>query len=294
MSGSARPLLALAGGALAGGGLWWAALGRASEPDGMGPGGQRSHRAAPAPTPPRASGRRGLSGPIVVAVLAGLVVGLAVGLPVLALAAGGIAWLAADIARVPSIDTRNTVGDAVASWTETIGREIDAGQPTRNAVLAACDQREGPLVEPLRALAAQIETRPLPEALAEFARRVGHPAVSTTAMTLSLAYLHGAGDLPRLMAEQVEATRHTVATLRDVHAGRARYRRSMTLLLGLFALVAVGLLVVWPAMIHPYRSLPGELVLAAILTVVLGAVRSLLRLARAAPTPDFFHPGPPA
>nr|MDT0667612.1 hypothetical protein [Micromonospora sp. DSM 115978] len=60
------------------------------------------------------------------------------------------------------------------------------------------------------------------------------------------------------------------------------------LLLALFVVSAAGLFAVWPAMLAPYRSPTGQLVLAAIGTVVILAVRALARRSRPGTVPDFF------
>jgi hypothetical protein len=184
------------------------------------------------------------------------------------------------------------LGDAVATWCETLRQELDAGQPLRAAVAASCQLPPPPLAEPLAALRARLDHQPLPEALRALRAEVAHPAVGAAVAALLLAYRHGAGELAALMAEQVEATRHRVAVLADTHAARARHRRSMVLLLALFATSTAGLLAAWPAMLDPYRTAVGQLVLAGIAAAVAGAVRALLHRSRPAATPDFF--GDPA
>jgi hypothetical protein len=191
-------------------------------------------------------------------------VGAATRLPVLGLLAAGIAWVALDAARAPSVTALNRLGGAVASWCETIRQELDAGQPLRAAVVTSCDLPPRGLEQPLRRLAARLDVEPLPDALWAFAREVRHPAVGQTVAALEVAYWLGAGDLPRLMASQVEATRHRVQVLRDLHAARAKHRRAMVLLLGLFLAAVAVLFAVWPTFLDAYRPATGQLVLAGI------------------------------
>ncbi|ABD12688.1 hypothetical protein ThrDRAFT_03231 [Frankia casuarinae] len=226
--------------------------------------------------------------PVAGGVLAGLILGVVVGVPVLGVLGGGAAWLTHDVRRGPSVDELNELGEAVATWCETVRQELDAGQPLKAAVVASCQLPPSALAGPLGRLRVRLDQEPLPAALAGFRAEVNHPLVGSIAAVLSLTYRRGAGDLARLMAEQVESTRHRVAVLRDLHAARARYRRSMVLLLGLFAVSVVGVLAVWPAMLAPYRTAWGQAVLIMIAGVVGLAVRTLLRLARPAVVPDFF------
>ncbi|MBL7498273.1 hypothetical protein I6A84_27465 [Frankia sp. CNm7] len=230
------------------------------------------------------------AGPVGAVAGAGLVVGVLVGLPVLALVAGGLAWLAREARGVRTVPAVNELGEAVATWCETVRQELDAGQPLRAAVAASCQLPPPPLAAPLTALARHLDAQQsLPTALAAFHRETAHPAVGQVVAALTLAYRHGAGELGRLMASQVEATRHRVAVVRDLHAGRARHRRAMALLLGLFALTTAALLAAWPALLTPYRTPWGQLVLGADLALVGAAVRALLRRSRPPTVPDFFH-----
>ncbi|EFC82847.1 hypothetical protein [Parafrankia sp. EUN1f] len=244
-----------------------------------------------APASPSAARRRATSGavvPIGVGGVLGLAAGVVVGVPVLTMLGGGVGWLVAEARRGPSVDEQNELGDAIASWCETLRQELDAGQPLKTAVAVSCAASPPALTDPLRRLRARLDRQALPAALAGFRQDVAHPAVGAIVTALVLTYQHGAGELAMLMADQVEVTRHRVAVLRDTHAARARHRRAMTLLLALFALSTLGVLVVWPAMLGPYRTAPGQAILVVIVGVVGYAVRTLLRLSRPDETPDFF------
>jgi hypothetical protein len=225
---------------------------------------------------------------VAIAGLAGSAAGLALGLPVLGPVAAGAVWVGAEACRGPNVPAHAALGEAVATWCETVRQELAAGQPLRAAVAASCRLPPPALAGPLAGLGRRLDSQPLPQALAGLRAEVAHPAVGAVVAALGLAYRHGAADLATLMAEQVETTRHRVAVLRDVHAARARYRRSMALLLGLFAASAAGLLAVWPAMLGPYRTGWGQLALAGIAAAVGLAVTALLRRSRPPDSPDFF------
>jgi Flp pilus assembly protein TadB len=228
----------------------------------------------------RAAAGVGLAGAALLAVLTGM--------PVLGLLAAGIVWIAVETAAGPSVAAVNRLGGGLAAWCETIRQELDAGQPLRAAVVAAGDLPPRGLKEPLRRLNARLEHQSLPDALWAFAREVRHPAVGQIVAAIEVAYRLGAGDLPRLMAGQVETTRHRVQVLRDLHAARAKHRRAMVLLLGLFLASILVLLGVWPAFLDAYRPAEGQLILGGIGLVVLAAVRALVRFSQPALPPDFF------
>ncbi|WP_241255905.1 type II secretion system F family protein [Candidatus Protofrankia californiensis] len=223
-----------------------------------------------------------------VCVAIGLAVAVVARIPMMGLLVAALLWVSASATSGPSIPVITATGDAIASWAETVRQELEAGQPLRAAIVAACDDPPPPIAVPLTRLAARLETVALPEALWELRAAVDHPALGPIVAALDVAYRRGAGDLPRLMASQVEATRHRVAVMRDLHAARAKHRRAMALLLGLFAASILTLMAVWPTFLTAYRPLAGQLVLAGIGLTVIGAVRSLIQMSRPAPTPDFF------
>jgi tight adherence protein B len=225
---------------------------------------------------------------VAAAVMAGAMAAIAVQLPVLILLAVGAVLVAVEAARGPSVTEVTTGGAAIASWCETIRQELTAGQPQRAALIAACDSPPAGLAAPLARLATRLETMQVPDALWAFAREVRHPAAGTTVAALDVAYRLGAGDLPKLMAGQVETTRHQVQVLREVHAARAKHRRAMLLILGLFIVVITGLFALWPDFFTAYRGVQGQAVLAGIGAVVLVAVRALIRLGQPELPPAFF------
>ncbi|MCK9895038.1 type II secretion system F family protein [Frankia sp. AgB32] len=298
MGGGARLLAGAMSGALVGLGCWLlvtTALRRGNLAVG------RSRGGAGADAPPgvrwerrdTASGWRGRIGDVAWRTVAGgavggLVLGIAVGVPALTTAGIAGGWLVGGVRRQPGADELTELGEAAATWCETVRQELDAGQPLRAAVLASCQLPPPALAAPMARLRGRLERQSLPVALAGLRTEVPHPLVATTVAVLSLTYRRGAGDLSRLMAEHVEVTRHRVAVLRDLHAARARYRRSMSLLLGLFAVSVVGVLMLWPAMAAPYRTAWGETAVVLITGAVALAVRSLIRMSRPGAVPDLF------
>lgn len=223
---------------------------------------------------------------------AGLVVGIAVGIPILTLLAAGFGWLVADATRGPSVPEVTRTGEAIATWAETIRQELEAGSPLVAAVARSTDGPPAAIAEPLRRLAVRLDDQPLPRALWELRAEIDHAALGPVIAALDIGYRRGAGDLPRLMASQVTATRHRVGVLRDLHAARAKHRRAMVLLLGLFGVSVAVLLAVWPAFLAAYRPATGELVLGGIGLTVLAAVRALVRMSQPALPPDFFAAPP--
>jgi hypothetical protein len=224
----------------------------------------------------------------VAALIGGGMASVTVGVPVVALLTVGAVLLAVNSSAETPVAVLNARGAAVAAWCETVRHELEAGQPERAALLAACDHPAPGLESPLRRLAARLESESVPDALWSFAVDARHPAVGNAVAALDVAYRFGAGDLPALMAGQVESTRNQVQAHRELHAARAKHRRAMVLLLGLFTAVVTGLFVIWPDFLAAYRGVQGQLVLGGIGVAVLGAVRALIRLGRPEPVPDFF------
>ncbi|MCM3920277.1 hypothetical protein ND748_01055 [Frankia sp. AiPs1] len=226
---------------------------------------------------------------LAVAVLAGAVTRA----PALSLVIAAVGYVTFDAGRGPSVPAVTRLGEAVATWTEAVRDGLGAGRHLRAALVASCDRPPDELAEALGRLAVRLDTMSVPDALRALRAEVSHPALGPVATALDVAYQRGAGDLTRLMASQVETTRADVARLRDQHALRAKHRRSMTLLLVLFAASITVVLAVSPAFFAPYRTLTGQLVLAALGAAVVGAVHSLARMSQPDLPPDFFTPEVP-
>ncbi|SNQ51690.1 conserved membrane hypothetical protein [Frankia canadensis] len=301
MNAQLRPLVEALAGALAGLGLWLLLITQLWKRS-VGGGRTRSARAGIAAPTRRPDTRPGevervrrrpeLLWPVAGGGLVGLVLGVAAGVPVLAVVGFGVGALMQDMRREPKVAELNELGEAAATWGETVRQELDAGQPLRAAVLASCQLPPTALAEPLRRLRVCLDREPLPVALADFRAAVPHQLIGEIVTVLSLTYQRGAGDLARLMADQVESTRHRVAVLRDLHAARARYRRSMALILGMFAASVVVVLALWPVMLAPYRTAWGQAIVVLLAGCLGLAMRALLRMSRPGLVPDFFRDEP--
>lgn len=217
-----------------------------------------------------------------------VLVAAATRLPALGLIVAVLGYVMLENRAGSSVPEITRLGDAVATWAEQVREGLDAGQHLRAAIIASTDYPPAELAGPLRRLVARLDVVSLPDGLWAMRAEVPHPALGPMIAALDVAYRRGAGDLPRLMASQVEATRQSAALLRDQHALRARHRRAMTLLLALFTAAISVLLVAWPAFLTPYRDLPGQLALAVIGGGVVLAVRALAAMSRPPLTPDFF------
>ncbi|MCM3883554.1 type II secretion system F family protein [Frankia sp. R82] len=275
MNGFTVAVLLLAG-AVAGFGVWLFAMsltGRVALPA------PRRLRGSTAPV----SGRPAIG---VLALAAGA--GAVTRTPGLGLMVAAVGYVVLAQRRGPSVPAVTRLGEAIATWTEMVRDGLAAGRHLRAALAAACDQPPAELAEPLARLAATLESAPIPDALWQFRREVHHPALGPVVAVLDIAYRRGTGDLVKLMASQVDTTRDDVARLRDQHALRARHRRSMTMLLGLFTAAITGVLLVWPAFFAAYRSPTGQLVLLALGAAVAGAVHTLIRMGQPDLPPDVF------
>jgi hypothetical protein len=281
MDSSTATLAAAACGACAGLGAWLALAAIRSPGDAA----ARSESTAPRLWLPVS---RQVRAALAAVMMAGVLVAAAVRVPVLAVLAAGVALVAVEALRGPSVTALNQVGAGIASWCEVVRQELVAGQPQRTALFAACAEPPPGLEGPVSRLGQRLESASVPEALWAFAADVRHPAAGNAVAALDVAYRLGAGDLPRLMAGQVEIVRHAVQVQRELHAARARHRRAMLLLLGLFGVVISVLFVVWPDFLAAYRGLEGQAVLATIGGAVLLAVRALIRLSQPAASPDFY------
>lgn len=169
--------------------------------------------------------------------------------------------------------------EAIASWIEMVYSTIAAGGGIERAVIASARNAPQALRDEVVRLASRLEVGTLPEAMRAFAAEVGHPAADKVAVALVLASTHGSQDLVSLLRTQVESTRLETRMTLEVEAGRARYRTSARIVIGVTAVMAVGLYFADRGYLTPYDSPAGQLVLICVGAVFMLGFWLLVKMA---------------
>jgi tight adherence protein B len=175
--------------------------------------------------------------------------------------------------------------DALAAWAEMLRDTIAAHAGLNQAVAATA--RVAPLVirTPVQALAARAERIPLSQALTMFAAEVDDPVADLIVSALVIADERQARNLTGLLSEIAASARSQSAMRLRVETGRARtYASSQAIVVITLGLV-VMLLVTSPKFLDPYDSVVGQLVMAVIGGLFIGALWGLVQLGRPVVTP---------
>ena len=278
MTGAVAPslLLALLGGAVAGGGLLL--LVHALVPSVRPPAG------SPGTSSLAATGRRlaALAGRRVpVAVVAGLVVLALTRWPVAAIAAAGLGLVGGSLFGGAREERRQMERlEGLASWTESLRDTIAGAVGLEQAIPATAYAASASIAPPLRTLADRLAIRtPLPQALLRFGDELDDATADLVVAALVLnARLRGPG-LRLVLSSLAASVREEIDARRRVEADRRSTRRSVLIIMVVTIAFVGGLAVFNRSYVEPYSSALGQLVLAAVVGLFVAGFWWMRRLA---------------
>jgi len=222
-------------------------------------------------------------------VLAGAVTGLfggvgvwlLTGWPVLTLAAlvGGFLLPRAWFSR-GDVQARAARSEAVAELAASLRDAVRGGLGVTEALGGLAAWGPPALRRELGELAAEAAVLGLPEALGNFAWRLGDPLADLLATTLALNHRLGGRNLAEVLDDLAAAIRAEAQTLRELRARQAQQRLSARLVAA--APFAILLLIrqTNPDYLAPFRSVIGQGVLALAVLLVVAGYAAMVALAR--------------
>lgn len=247
-------LLAVLAGAAAGGGIVLLILAVRGTP-------VRPRRVSGGPSFVDRIGRRAL-----IAVGVALLVLVATGWPVAAVAAAGLVLGWSSLFGGARAERQSTERiEALAGWTESL-RDTIAGAVGLEQAIPATLHAAAPAIRPqLRILVDRLRVRvPLATALQRFADDLDDPAADLTVAALILnARLRGPG-LRQVLTALSDAARADLDMRQRVSAGRASTRRSAQIVMVFSLVIVAGLTAINPDYVQPYGTLTGQVVLAVV------------------------------
>ncbi len=178
--------------------------------------------------------------------------------------------------------------EALAAWTEALRDAATAAAGLEQAIPATVGAAHALLRAPVRELAARLDGRvPLPEALARFADDVDDPAADMVVATLSLNARQRAGGLERILTSLAESSRTELEMRRKVEHERRALRRQAQRI----AFAVIGFIVLQAVFargwVEPYSTPLGQLVLAILAVIFLGAFLRMRSLSDSESEPRF-------
>jgi Flp pilus assembly protein TadB len=204
---------------------------------------------------------------LALAVAAAVAIGAWTGWPVATLLAAAGGFLAVDYGRGQARARAQLARlEAIAGWTEMLRDTLSAAAGLQQAIRATAPLAPAPIRGEILTLARAVEGQQVPVrvALARLADDLDDPAGDLVVTALQLATRRQPGQLADLLGSLADTARAEVTMRQRVEAGRARIRAS-TRIITIFTIVfTAGLLLLNPAYLDAYRTLPGQAVLLLI------------------------------
>ena len=170
---------------------------------------------------------------------------------------------------------------ALASWTESLRDTIAGAVGLEQAIPATYPGTGASLRRPVGLLVDRLRTRePLADALMKFADDLADPSADLIIAALVLnSRLRGPG-LRDVLTSLSQSAREELDVRGRIEASRKSTRRSVQIIVGLTAVVVIGLRFLDPSYVAPYSTAVGQLALAVIFAVFAAGFLWMRRLAQ--------------
>ena len=201
------------------------------------------------------------------AAIAGAAVFLLMRWPVVALAAGVLAFFFTDLFGARSArEAAQALTEAIASWTEMLRDIVVAAHGLEEAIEVSADIAPGPIRPHVVTLAGQARRGRLVPALSEFGADLAHPLGDLVVLALRQAAEGRGVELGPTLAALATTAREDAAMRQRVETRRAHVRTAVRIIIG--ATVAMVGFVVFlnRRYLHAYGTTTGQVVLAVVIT----------------------------
>jgi Flp pilus assembly protein TadB len=272
MTSSALPILAIAAGALAGGGLFLLAVAIIGLPP-------RARSAGPDRLSQALRDVISIRGSV--ALIVGILVLLitrwvvaAIGMALLAYSWQSLSGAASERRSIARLE-------GLATWTESLRDTIAGAVGLEQAIPASVRVADASIREPLLRLVDRLHTRmPMHLALRRFAGDLDDSSADMIIAALIInSRLRGPG-LRDLLGALADSVREELDMRRKVNSSRRSTRRSVQIVIAVSVLMAVGLAVLDRSFLQPYDSVFGQIVLAVVVVIYGLGIWWLRKLAR--------------
>lgn len=165
---------------------------------------------------------------------------------------------------VPRSVDRGELTEAIAVFTEHLRDTVVSATGLEQAIASTLDACPGPIEPAVRRMVAQMQYGGLEDALRRFASDLAHPASDFVAAALLSAVRNQTRDLSGLLTQLSASAREECALHTRIWVSRARTRSAVRIVAGTLVAFVVGLALLDPSYLAPYRTLEGVVVLLAV------------------------------
>lgn len=169
--------------------------------------------------------------------------------------------------------------EAIAVWTEQLRDMLAGSNGLEQAVAATSSHAPAVLRRPLERLVASVSYSPLDQALQRFAREVDHPTADFVVAALSTAATRQVRELGSLLGHLASCAHAESRMYTRIWVGRSRTRSAVRIIASVVVLFVLGLLLLSPEYLEPYRTPEGQVVLSVIILVFFAAIIIMQRFA---------------
>lgn len=241
------------------------------------------------PTPRRATRNsdRRLLLRFAAAIVAGAMVGLATGWPVVALAGALAGWIVAGNVGSGGRQVRRDIErlEALATWAEMLRDTLIAGQGITETIRSTATVAPLPIRAEVQTLARRVQHQRLTAALRDWADEMDDTTADLIASVLMLAATRSGRDVGQLLSAMAEMARDRVAMRLRIDARRASTRSEARSLVG-FSIGFFAFLTFFSGgYVDPLGTAAGQTVLLVVCALAGTAVWWLARLGRFERTP---------
>jgi tight adherence protein B len=175
--------------------------------------------------------------------------------------------------------------EALGSWTRRLSDLLASGAASslEAALVKSATVAPTAIAAEVNALAARIGPQGIRAALLGFAHELADPVSDEVAMSLILQQRHGGRGLAAVLSDLAAHVEDKVRMRREVEADRAKPRSNVRTLVLLILGLSVGLIVFDRTYVAPYGSVAGQLALAGVVALFVGAFVWLRRMIRQLP-----------
>lgn len=200
------------------------------------------------------------------AAIAGATVFLLMRWPVVALAAGVLAFFFTDLFGARSArEAAQALTEAIASWTEMLRDIVVAAHGLEEAIEVSADIAPGPIRSHVVTLAGQARRGRLVPALSEFGADLAHPLGDLVVLALRQAAEGRGVELGPTLAALATTAREDAAMRQRVETRRAHVRTAVRIIIGATVAMVGFVALLNRRYIHAYGTTTGQVVLAVVI-----------------------------
>lgn len=175
--------------------------------------------------------------------------------------------------------------EAIAAWCEMMRDTISASSGLNEAIQRSAEVAPEPVRRPVRQLGASLRQRSPESALRAFADELDHPVGDLVVASLLLSASGQGGSMSDQLSELAITARANATMRLRIEAGRARVYTAASMVGSIFALFAVGLMVLQRDFMAAYSSATGQVVLLVVTALMLFGWSAMFRLGDFTPVP---------